>query len=107
MRLLFNKEKAIAFTKEFYIPLLKGFLAGVISTDDYEKEIIQLGFQEKFYYDDRQVDILGSLSGDAHAFFSEPDLDDPTEIGEEELRKNTAKNLKKLEAIVAEYETTH
>lgn len=97
-----NPQKAISFTKKYYIPLMKAFLSEDISDSYYEKKIVEVAHLDQYYLDDDHTSLINDIVGDAQAYWSvEPSAG---ELDQQELRGNCQKYLIQLEKIVADYE---
>lgn len=89
--------------KDVYIPLLTAFLEHRLSALDFQEQYLDAFYADPLIsYPDKDYDILQAIFEDADAF--EPDPNSYyLEIGEQEFRECTEKNLQKLKAIVQAY----
>lgn len=83
---------------ENYITLLKDFVVGKISADEFEQQFLQLFKGDSKLLPGREFEILDKLFSDVDAYCSDSELiEDPRfDIGEAELRASAQEALEEL-----------
>lgn len=94
----------ITLLKEAYFPLIKEYLSGNLPFKEFEQRYHNIDQNDNYVTGGNITAIKADITGDIRATYDNPDPEDPSEIGEDELRKNLANNLRKLESIVVNYE---
>jgi len=79
-----------------YINLIRSFLNGEIAVKEFERRYMRLFKDDNTKWSQDEYEVLNELFSDLDAFCANPRLRKPGDLDEPQLRKNSARALKKL-----------
>lgn len=82
-----------------YRKLIEQFLNNQISALDFEREYLDMFKNDTTEWPEAEYDVLNDLFGDVDAFCADPELRDPGDLDEEQLRQQAKIAIQRLAAL--------
>jgi hypothetical protein len=93
-------EEAMKFSDlSVYIDLIRSLLNNEITATDFKSQYLRLFKQDETRWNETIYEILNELFGDLDSFYADPELRDPGDLDEDQLRQKSEAALNKLLSI--------
>lgn len=94
-----NKDNAGFHSLRPYIELIDSFLNNQIDALIFEREYLVMFKNDTTRWSESEYDVLNNLFGDVDTFCADPELRDPEDLDEEQLRQQCRMALEKLNVL--------
>jgi len=81
---------------ESYITMIESFVSGKINGDEFEKQYLEAFKNDNELQVGEEFMVLDALFADVDSYCGDPELIDPVDLGEAELRESARAALDKL-----------